>query len=274
MRDNFSTAIKKILAERVNYHCSNPACRRPTTGPHEQSTKTINVGVAAHLTAASPGGPRFDVSLSVEGRRSAENGIWLCQNCAKLVDSDPLRYTLEVLQNWKHVAEATAALELEGNVTKVHPLVDTSYSPPWPKSYGVHITPSSETIPLFPTTLSAYRATGNTDYWDRPFKTKGTIRVFDGQDWGPIPDFPLTMNHCSYGVFMIRWRSANLDVLISAALGHHYSRITNAIQTGKFGFMQGSNCEEPMFKFAGTLNGNESNLVDIYYELKFWQAAP
>jgi hypothetical protein len=38
--------------------------------------------------------------------------------------------------------------------------------------------------------------------------------------------------------------------------------------------MSGSNCEQPMFKFAGTVKGNKSTLVDIFYELKFWQAAP
>ena len=82
------------------------------------------------------------------------------------------------------------------------------------------------------------------------------------------------MNHCSDGVFMLRWRSANPDVLIATALGYHYSGVIFDTKTGTFGYMQGHNCEEPLFKFAGTLNGNIANLVDIYYELKFWQAAP
>jgi len=29
-----------------------------------------------------------------------------------------------------------------------------------------------------------------------------------------------------------------------------------------------------MFRFAGAADGNKSTLVDVYYELKFWQAAP
>ena len=41
-----------------------------------------------------------------------------------------------------------------------------------------------------------------------------------------------------------------------------------ALSTGSFGYMAGSNCE-PMFKFAGTINGNQSTLVDVYYEVKF-----
>jgi len=65
----------------------------------------IDVGVAAHITAASPGGPRFDPNLSDKERASATNGIWLCQNCAKLVDSDVARFSALVLRGWKLGAE-------------------------------------------------------------------------------------------------------------------------------------------------------------------------
>lgn len=41
------------------------------------------------------------------------NGIWLCQNCAKLVDADDSRYTVEKLKEWKLDAEAAAAKALE-----------------------------------------------------------------------------------------------------------------------------------------------------------------
>lgn len=146
--------------------------------------------------------------------------------------------------------------------------------PSWPENHGVYISTSSETIPLFPNSLRGFRAADNKDYWDKPFDTKGSMRISEGNDWEPIWNFPLTMNHCSDGVFMIRWRSANPAVLIASATGYHYSGIVYNEKTGTFGYMQGTNCEEPMFKFAGTINGNTSNLVDIYYELKFWQAAP
>jgi hypothetical protein len=68
----------------------------------------VNVGVAAHITAASSGGPRFDDSLGEKERRSAANGIWLCQNCAKLIDSDTPRFTTAVLAKWKADAESFA----------------------------------------------------------------------------------------------------------------------------------------------------------------------
>jgi len=116
MRDDFAMQVKETLAKRVAHRCSRPECRQVTTGPQEDPERAINVGVAAHITAAAPGGPRYDNSLTAEQRRSIENGIWLCQRCAKLVDNDPLRYSCEVLREWKREAEKTAIYELEQKV--------------------------------------------------------------------------------------------------------------------------------------------------------------
>jgi hypothetical protein len=113
MRNDFSAVVKEELAKRVAYLCSNPSCRQSTSGPQASSSGTVNIGVAAHITAASPGGPRHDLSMSAEDRSSVENGIWLCQTCAKLIDSDLSRYTLERLREWKSDAEVAAAKALE-----------------------------------------------------------------------------------------------------------------------------------------------------------------
>jgi hypothetical protein len=112
-RDDFSSQVKDLLAKRVGYRCSNPDCRKSTSGPQVDPAKSINIGVAAHLTAASQGGPRYDPTLTPEDRKSESNGVWLCQNCAKLIDSDVTRYPLEVLRGWKTVAEHQALIELE-----------------------------------------------------------------------------------------------------------------------------------------------------------------
>lgn len=112
-RDDFLFQVKDVLAKRVGHRCSNPACRKSTSGPQADPAKAINLGVAAHLTAASPGGPRYDTTLTPEARSAESNGVWLCQNCAKLIDSDIARYPLEVLLAWKKVAEHQALIELE-----------------------------------------------------------------------------------------------------------------------------------------------------------------
>lgn len=108
MRDDFSEDVKRTIASRVGNRCSNPSCRALTSGPQIDPTKSLNVGVAAHITAASPKGPRYNPSLSSEQRRHASNAIWLCQNHGKLVDNDESRFTEEELRQWKAGAEAEA----------------------------------------------------------------------------------------------------------------------------------------------------------------------
>ena len=81
-------------------------------GPQLDSGKALNLSVAAHISAASPGGPRYDTALSREQRSSIENGIWLCQNCAKLIDNDPPRYTTDLLTGWKRKAEEEALRQI------------------------------------------------------------------------------------------------------------------------------------------------------------------
>lgn len=108
MRDDFSAKTKDLLAKRVGYLCSNPKCRMATVGPHSESDRTTNIGVAAHVTAASAGGPRFSPTYEQQQRESVENGIWLCQSCSKLIDSDVVKYSVAVLRAWKSNAEKEA----------------------------------------------------------------------------------------------------------------------------------------------------------------------
>lgn len=108
MSDDFSEMVKRTLTSRVGNRCSNPKCKALTSGPQIDPTKALNLGVAAHITAASPGGPRYDPNLLPEERSGAPNGIWLCQNCAKLIDNDPTRFTTDQLNGWKIAAERDA----------------------------------------------------------------------------------------------------------------------------------------------------------------------
>jgi hypothetical protein len=110
MRDDFREDTKRVLAARAGNRCSNPGCRAPTSGPQVEDRKVLNVGVAAHVTAASAGGARFDGALSADERLSASNGIWLCQTCAKLVDNDPIRFNVDVLRSWRVAGEGSARI--------------------------------------------------------------------------------------------------------------------------------------------------------------------
>lgn len=112
MRDEFPEDVKRSVAARAGFRCSNPSCRASTSGPQTSPEKSLNVGVAAHITAASPGGPRYNPTISSLERRGAENAIWLCQTCGKLVDNDSAQYSEPVIREWKADAEARAGLEV------------------------------------------------------------------------------------------------------------------------------------------------------------------
>lgn len=73
MRDEFNQKTKQRLAERVGYHCSKCGCL--TSGPGTDENDSVNIGEAAHICAASEGGPRYDPNMSSEERSSIDNGI-------------------------------------------------------------------------------------------------------------------------------------------------------------------------------------------------------
>jgi hypothetical protein len=105
VRDDFTQQTIDVIAKRAGFLCSNPSCKSPTVGAAPGHDKSVNIGVAAHITAAAPGGPRYDPSLTREERRHQSNGIWLCQTHSKLVDSDSAHFTVEMLREWKKAAE-------------------------------------------------------------------------------------------------------------------------------------------------------------------------
>ncbi len=111
-RDDFTTATKLTMAQRVAYKCTRPDCRIPTIGPHVKEEKVTVVGVAAHTKAAAPGGPRYDGTLTPGERVHIKNGIWLCPTCAMLIDKNPERFPVEVLEGWKSQSEELTWEEL------------------------------------------------------------------------------------------------------------------------------------------------------------------
>ena len=139
-RDDFPEAIKRSLAQRVSQRCSNPSCKAQTSGPQVDPTKSLNVGVAAHISAASEGGPRFDPALDPIARVGPGNGIWLCQTCAKLVDNDADRFPAEVLHAWKVLAEHDALLAIgktSPSVPEIPKIIDKWVDIAYPENAGI-----------------------------------------------------------------------------------------------------------------------------------------
>lgn len=111
-RDNFTSAVKQRLASQVGWLCSHPECRRLTVAGTASGNALTSIGVAAHITAAAPGGPRFDPAQDAGERRAIDNGIWLCSAHAKIIDDDPQTYTVKLLQGWKTAARHRAFLAM------------------------------------------------------------------------------------------------------------------------------------------------------------------
>lgn len=105
-RDEFSEPVKRKLRERVNGLCSK--CCVSTQGPGTGPDDVVRLGQAAHISAAAGRGPRFNAALSPEERRSIDNGIWLCNLCAREVDVDREAFPDRVLRKLKTDAEAAA----------------------------------------------------------------------------------------------------------------------------------------------------------------------
>jgi tetratricopeptide (TPR) repeat protein len=109
--DDFSRYVVQKLADRAGTLCSS--CRRHTKGPSAEHTAAVaNIGRAAHICAASAGGPRFDASMSAEQRSSIQNAIWLCANCHDVIDRDAATYSATRLRDLKQQHETLIAQKL------------------------------------------------------------------------------------------------------------------------------------------------------------------
>jgi hypothetical protein len=118
-RLEFSRKIKRVLASRVGYRCSNPNCKvKSTIGPGDGHNDIVLLGEAGHIIGAIQDGedrlsPRSDSSKKISDIISLDNGIWLCRTCHKLVDSKITTYTIDKLKEWKKLAEDKQSKILE-----------------------------------------------------------------------------------------------------------------------------------------------------------------
>lgn len=108
--NDFSEATKRVVALRAGHRCSFSGCPQVTVGPSDESPIAVtNIGVAAHICAASPKGKRYIEAMTPEERSDIGNAIWLCSNHASLIDRDAATYTIERLHEMKRSHEAACA---------------------------------------------------------------------------------------------------------------------------------------------------------------------
>jgi hypothetical protein len=97
----FLTDTVETLSKRAALRCCNPDCDALTSGPSSDAIASINVGEAAHIYGRTPSSARYRTDLTMAELSDITNGIWLCRNCHKLIDSDPLQFTADLLFEWR-----------------------------------------------------------------------------------------------------------------------------------------------------------------------------
>lgn len=79
LRNRVPPAQEKVVIARSGNKCAYPGCGLDLTiDPKTDGDRPKATGKVAHIAAASPGGPRYDASMTPEERGSAENLIYLC----------------------------------------------------------------------------------------------------------------------------------------------------------------------------------------------------
>jgi len=98
--------IKKLFAYSQN-RCAFPQC--DATIVEDSGTIT---GIICHIKARRPGGPRYDPHQTAEARHGFQNLILMCGRHAKIIDSDPRQFTVDLLQEIKAIHERERLCEL------------------------------------------------------------------------------------------------------------------------------------------------------------------
>lgn len=129
-RDNFRPKIVEILKKRASFICSNPSCKKMTVAPSEiDEEKILYIGRAAHICAASKGGPRYDVNMTEDQRSSIENALFLCSNCADMIDDNGgIDFQVSQLKTWKNDHEKWVRDQINKAMTNSSTIQQTVYN--------------------------------------------------------------------------------------------------------------------------------------------------
>lgn len=112
-KTEFPSKVKKIISHRAGFKCSFPSCNKTLVGPGKYNNEIVNISEFCHIFSAAKNGPRGDGGLSKDQLEQPENGILLCRNHHKLIDSNNGNlYPPEVLIRYKNRHEFLIAAEI------------------------------------------------------------------------------------------------------------------------------------------------------------------
>ena len=104
----FHEDVKRAIAAEAGFRCANPRCLAPTHAAGDNKQGEGKVGQASHISAAAEDAARWRPDMDPEVRRSAANGIWLCDVHGREIDGDARRFPERLLHGWKRRARARA----------------------------------------------------------------------------------------------------------------------------------------------------------------------
>ncbi len=143
----------------------------------------------------------------------------------------------------------------------------------WPTEQGVYTSSNAKQIPAFPTKLAGFQPRPGEDYFGENFRSTGTVTVDEDDDWQFIEDFPYSGIDCIAGVYTLRWQLSDPAVKIRTAIENPGNKPPPPMPTGSFGYMYGSSCTQPRFKFVSSTGKNKATSIDVLYEIRFWKTA-
>ena len=113
-----STKTHKMLWGRSGNRCAMPGCRRVLYEDETLTDDASLLGEEAHIVARSPEGPRGDSPLTEEERDKYDNLILMCRIHHRIIDDQPLEYTVDKLHKIKSDHLAWVEKNLSGDLDK------------------------------------------------------------------------------------------------------------------------------------------------------------
>ena len=113
------TELKKLYGLSGNV-CAFPDCHMPLVSDNGIEPIVV-LGEAAHIVAESSAGPRGTSTLTLVERNKAENLLLLCSRHHQLIDAQPARYPVQLLQQMKADHEAWVHSELGATLLIAEP---------------------------------------------------------------------------------------------------------------------------------------------------------
>jgi hypothetical protein len=185
-RDNFSSEVINAIKLQSAYICSNPECRKLTVAPAlSDKMKVQYFGKIAHINAAAVNGPKYNVRMTVSERKAIGNAIFLCSNCADMIDKNKGDdYPADLLHSWKETHKEWVLANLNKGPQNKTVSVGSKF-----QSGGI-------TAHIVNLTLSPIQADNDKQFDQKTFKR--SMKVFDDDQIHRFCDALLSNGECRY----------------------------------------------------------------------------